>query len=48
MLNLLEKDLIGEKLDAHIEKIFDIYAATEGLSKKLLTLASFIQSIATL
>lgn len=39
MLDLLRKDKVGETLDAHIPKIFDTNAATERLSKSLLTLS---------
>lgn len=47
MLDLLRKDVIGEKLDRHIAKFFDTEAATDGLSKKLMTSSSFMAPIAT-
>lgn len=48
MLNLLGQDVIDETLDAQIAKFFDTDAATEGLSKRLLTWSSFMEPIGTL
>lgn len=48
MWDLLCKEGIGEMLDAQLEKYFDTEAATQGLSKWLLTSISSLTPIATL
>lgn len=47
MLHQLRRDVIGDTLDAQVEKPFDSDAATDGLSMKLLTSSSFMALIVT-
>lgn len=47
MLDLLYKDFIREMLEQHIEKLFDTYAAPEGLSRRLLASRSFVAHYVT-
>lgn len=47
MLDLLRKFVIGEKVDAQIANIFHNNAATDLLSKKLLTSSKYTASVAT-
>lgn len=47
MLDLLQKEIIQEKLDTHIANFFDTDTATEGLSKALIASSPFIAFIAT-
>lgn len=47
MLDVLRKDVIGKKLDAHIAKFLDTNAAPKCLSKRLLASSSFMVLNAT-
>lgn len=47
MLDLVRKDIPGQKLDAHIANHFDHYAAAEGLKWSVLPLSWFVRPIAT-
>lgn len=48
MLELFREDVIGETLNTHISRCFDTCAATDRLSKKLLTSSSFMTAISTI
>lgn len=48
ILNLLRKEVTGERLDAYNVKYFDMYAVAEGSLKTLLDSSSFMTAIATL
>lgn len=45
VLDLFQNDVIGKPVDPHIAKIFDTNAATDRLSKTLLTSSSFMVPI---
>lgn len=47
MLNLLQRDVVLENLNTHIEKCFATGAASHGISKKLFTTSSYMAPIAT-
>lgn len=46
-LDLLRKELLGKTLDADVSELFDLDAAADRLSKRLLTSSSFIAPIDT-
>lgn len=45
--DMVRRDVIGERLDAHIAMLLDTHAAAEGVCKRLLASRSFMAPIAT-